>query len=92
LDHWNVYDDDLDSVDISFDAEEDEQLYSDFNFLDSEPSDAMDEEYDDPFSVLPTELTPPTTPTEQQPVLESGAAMKCSPNWCSSPVTCQVCG
>jgi hypothetical protein len=92
LDHWNGYDDDLDGMEVSFDVEEDEPVYSDFNFLDSDPSGPTDDRYEDPFSHLPTDLTPPLTPTEQQPVFKIAAPTKCSPNWCSSPVTCQVCG
>ena len=92
LDDWNGYDDEFEGTkDFDFDSDTQGQVYSNFNFLDSDSSSSNDP-YDDPFSVLPTELTPPTTPTECQPSICSSKITTCSPNWCSSPVSCQVCG
>jgi hypothetical protein len=104
LDDWSGYNDEFDQDDHEESSkntmdwstmegdDEDEDVYSDFNFLDSDPSEGSTEEkYDDPFSVLPTELTPPTTPVESPPRRRSSTSTTCSPNWCSSPVSCQIC-
>jgi len=90
LDQWHGYhrqydDDDPGGV---FDVPEDDdsdQPYSDFNFLDPETSGSPeedDDDYDNPFPILPTRLHK----SDQQPEVGAAAsslpvATGCSPNW-----------
>lgn len=63
LDQWHGYHDDFDEGDAggvyAQDDEDGDELYSDFNFLDTASTGSMeedDEDYDDAFTVLPSDL------------------------------------
>jgi len=101
LDQWHGYhsqydDDDPGGVYSVPGDEDDDQLYSDFNFLDPETCGSLEEEderYDNPFSILPTELHKP----DHQP--DNGVVAKplpvttgCSPNWTAAAAGEVRCG
>jgi hypothetical protein len=70
LDEWPSYlndeDEDNGGQDFGYFAGastgEEDIVYSDFNFFDPDPQHAKDEEYDDPFAVLPSQILNPARP------------------------------
>jgi len=101
LDQWHGYHDHFEDADPGgvysvHDDDDNDQLYSDFNFLDPEAGNSLeddDDDYDNPFSALPTNL-----PKSNRPANGGGAehpqlvTTVCSPNWTTAAAGEVRCG
>jgi len=90
LDQWHGYHhDDFDEGDpggvYAQDEDDGDELYSDFNFLDTASTgsreDDMDDDYDNPFTVLPSDL-PRRKSAEEGTSSDRPPGSNCSPNLC----------